>query len=252
MKELVCDTNIWYELGTNPPSADFLKNNSLIGTFHAIDELSRTPILISHYASVQKAIQSLMTYSKRTIYEPPFIYLKRQNKPAFAFNPVSELKQILLFTRAIANGENLIEEKKTDYEKHCENRRVNLQSAADFFNSEAAKIKPKIKDPDKHRKEDSIPINRDFISFCVASETKDSGLDESFNWTSIELFESVLKMVFNDLETGAIKLTANDWYDLFNLIYVKPGQLYWTKEKKWINFIKRAGMEKYLFIPTEN
>jgi len=252
MSEIICDTNIWYELGANPPSEEFLKKNSLIGTFHSIDELSRTPVLISHYDSVQKAIQSLMTYSKRTIYEPPFIYLKRQNKPDFHYNPASKLRQILLFTKAIANGENLIEEKITDYEKHCAVRRADLQSAADFFNSEASKIKPKIKDNEKHRKEDSIPVNRNFISFCVANEAKASGLDEGFNWPSIELFESVLKIVFNDLETGAVTLTANDWYDMFNLIYVRPGQLYWTKEKKWINFIKRAGMDKYLFIPTEN
>jgi hypothetical protein len=191
-----------------------------------------------------------MTIPKLIFYEPPLIYLKRLNKPDFNFNPGKELKGILEFTKLIANGRNIAVEKKEDFEAYCTDRRNNLQEAANFFNEEAAKIKPKIKNNEKHRNEDSIPINRNLISFFVETATKDGGLDETFDWSNIELFESVLKIVFNDLETGAITLTMNDWYDLFNMMYVTQGRMYWTRERKWINLITRAGMGKYLFVPN--
>jgi hypothetical protein len=250
--EIVCDTNIWYELGQTPPMKDFLKEHQLIGTFHAIDELSRTSNLIGHYDYTRSAIQALMTFSKPIFYEPPLIYLKRLNKPNFSFNPAKELKSILNFTMLIANGIDIVKDKQQDFKTYCENRRNELQKAADFFNEKAAKIKPKITHKEKHRKEDSIPVNRKLISFFVASSCKDTGLDETFDWSNVELFESVLKVVFNDMEIGAMTLTMNDWYDLFNLIYVTPGRLYWTREKKWINLIKKAGMEKYLFVQEQN
>ncbi|MFW6351554.1 MAG: hypothetical protein ACOC2E_04145, partial [Bacteroidota bacterium] len=60
-------------------------------------------------------------------------------------------------------------------------------------------------------------------------------------------FESVLKIFFNDMELGAVKLQPNDWYDLFLLTYVQPGNKIWTKEKRWIRYIQRAGMGSYLF-----
>ncbi|MBI9061823.1 MAG: hypothetical protein JEZ14_07525 [Marinilabiliaceae bacterium] len=247
--EIVCDTNVWYHLGQNPPTEDFLSKHKLIGTFHSIDELSRTPNLLKHPEVTRKAIQALMTYSKGTIYEPPLVYLKRLDNPRFFFNPAQELLPILQFTKLVAKGHDIAEEKADAFKAHCQKRRDDLKLAADSFNSTAAAIKPNIKDKKKHRKEDSIPANRAFISMCVQLRTKDTELSNSFDWSQIELFENVLKVVFNDLETGAIVLKENDWFDLFNMIYVTPQRKYWTADTKWVNIIKRAGMEKYLFVP---
>lgn len=249
MKEIVCDTNIWYEVGKYLKEPDFLKDKSLIGTFHSIDELSRTPNLIKKPDFVRRAIQKLMSIPKLTLFEPPFKYLKRLDDPKYKYNPANELKSILQFTSLIANGHNVAEEKKEAFEKHVAYRKANLQQTADFFNEEAAKRKSNIKDKEKHRNENSIPLNRNLISLFVASSTKEGGLSDDFDWTKIELFESVLKVLFNEMEFGAITITANDWYDLFNMIYVTPSRLYWTNEDKWITLIKNAGMSKYLFNP---
>ena len=42
-------------------------------------------------------------------------------------------------------------------------------------------------------------------------------------------------------------MATNDWYDLFQLIYVQPGEKYWTKDTYWIKLIKKAGMQHYLY-----
>ncbi|MFA8450613.1 MAG: hypothetical protein ACEPOW_07960, partial [Bacteroidales bacterium] len=44
-----------------------------------------------------------------------------------------------------------------------------------------------------------------------------------------------------------MKIEPNDLVDLTNLLYIKKGQYYWTKEKRWINLIKEANMEKYIY-----
>ena len=41
----------------------------------------------------------------------------------------------------------------------------------------------------------------------------------------------------------------NDLNDLFILAYVRRGDKYWTKDQKWIDLIKEAGCEEYLFNP---
>jgi hypothetical protein len=52
---------------------------------------------------------------------------------------------------------------------------------------------------------------------------------------------------FKDLETGARTIERNDWNDLFVLTYVKPGDKFWTKERKWKDLIKAAGCGHYLY-----
>ncbi len=45
-----------------------------------------------------------------------------------------------------------------------------------------------------------------------------------------------------------MKIDENDWFDLFLLAYVQPGNLVWTFEKRWLILIKeKAHLEKYLF-----
>lgn len=245
--KIICDTNVWYSLGVNPPSKKFLENNYLVGTFHAIDELSRTDQVITNYPIVQKAIQALITYPKMHLYEPPLIYLKRRDNPKYIYNPATELSGILKLTSLFANGQKITKEIEDDFKAHSNRRKDDLQAAADILNGIAAEIKPTITNKEKHVEENSIPLNRNLISMFVAAFTSNGGLSDSFDWSKLELFENVLKTLFNELETGAIILTQNDWYDLFNMIYVSPDDKYWTYDRKWIKLIKRAGMEKYLF-----
>ena len=62
-----------------------------------------------------------------------------------------------------------------------------------------------------------------------------------------ELLVLVMDCFFKKLETGELKWQRNDLFDLFNLAYVRRGDKYWTNEKRWIQIIKAAGCEEYLY-----
>lgn len=196
--KVICDTHIWYYLGKetiNPNSID--KDSKLIATYNNIDELSRTFNLLVDSEYVKNAIKAIFKYSSDVIYEPPLAYLKKLSDSNYSYDIKSNHGQILEFTQLIANGHDIEESKKGDYKKYCQARLDGLQKASDLWNSEAEKIRERIKDKKKHRKEDSIPLNRELISLMVASMTKDSGLPDDFDWSKIELFESTLKEFFN-------------------------------------------------------
>ncbi len=246
--KVICDTNIWYYVGDGTINPDDIKDkNKLIATYNNIDELSRTFNLIDNSDHVRNSIQAIFKYMSDVIYEQPLIYLKKLANPDFKYDIKKNLGQILEFTQLIANGHDLDKSKKEDYRKYCQQRYENLQEAAGFFNKEADKIRKKITDKKKHKEEDTIPLNRNLISFFVSTQTNDNGLPNDFDWNKIELFEHTLKYYFLELETTDMKVQPNDWYDIFQLIYVQPGNKIWTREKRWKNLIIKAGMEKYLY-----
>jgi hypothetical protein len=247
--EVICDTNIWYNIGSGGIDPTIIPSNiKLIATYNSIDEFSRTGNLIWHPNETQKAVQAMFKYSRQhAIYEPPFIYLKKLSDPQFNYNVVEKHSSILNFTSKIAKGHTIDLSKTEEYNQFCQERKEGLEWTAALFNTEAQRIKLQIRDLKVHRRENSVPLNRDLISLFVEKASASTGINPDFNWNQIELFEAVLKLFFNALETGALKAQANDWYDLFILIYVHPGRKFWTKEKKWIRLIVEAGYGNYLF-----
>jgi hypothetical protein len=245
--EVICDTHIWYDIG-NAKISPVPENVKLIATFNSIDEFSRTKNLVRYPDYTKNGVQAMFKYSRvHAIYEPPLVHLKKISDPLYQYDIVSNLNPILKFTSKVAKGFAIDVSKTEEYSQFCQDRKNDLESVSEIFNKEAARIKGQIKDLKIHRKEDSIPLNRHLISLFVAKATKTDGLPTEFDWQLIELFENVLKHYFNALETGEYKSKANDWYDLFLLLYVQPGKKLWTKEKRWIALIERSGMEDYLF-----
>jgi len=246
--KVICDTNIWYLIGDNKIQLETLTGNTeLVATFNNIDELSRTFNLIDKSQYVRGALAAIFKNSSKVIFEPPLIHLKKISDSGYEYDIKTKHGQLLEFTQLIANGYDLDEAKKDDFRKYCEQRVEGLQNAAELWNSKAEEIKGKKIDKKKHRKENSIPLNRSLISLMVKSMTKAEGIPNGFSWDSIELFENTLKAFFNELELSSMKIQANDWFDLLQLLYVQPGSLLWTRDSKWKMIINKAGMGKYLF-----
>jgi len=247
--EIICDTNIWYNIGNgNIDHNDLKSENKYIVTFNSIDEIAFTTNLLQHTEYTRNAIRSMFKYSRNhAIYEPPLIYLKKLDTEKFNYDIFSNHKNILEFTELIAKGHNIDISKQEECEKIIRNRKKNLKEISDFFNNNALKIRKNIKNKKKHRLENSIPINRLFISEIVKEFTGTNGLSDNFDWNQISLFENALKVFLNQLETGATNFVENDLYDLFLLVYVNPNRKFWTKEKKWKNIIVEAGMKGYLY-----
>ena len=246
--EIICDTNIWYGIGNDLIDKPLIgEDDKFIATFNSLDELSFTENLINNYDSTQKAIRAMFEFSsKHALFEPPFVYLKVMSDNSYHYDIGANHKGIIDITQKIARGYTI--DKIDFFEEIVRNRKESLKNAADFFNDYVQEhIKPNIKNKKAHRKENSIPLNRELINQFVSIQTGSDGLNENYNWGEIELFEKVLKQFFNDIETGAKKIKLNDWFDLFLLAYVSPRRKVWTREKYWIRLIKEVGMEKYLF-----
>ncbi len=246
--EIICDTNIWYGLGNGFINPSLIgEGNKLIATFNNIDEFSRTTNLIDNPDETRKSIQSMFKHSgKHPIIEPPLFYLRKLSDDTYSYEITEDDEAMQLITEKIAKGHKIDVSKSEQYRQYSEKRKANLQSVADIFNKESLRIKSNIKDKKKHRKVSSIELIRGILSLFVKKQTGE-GLYNDFDFEQIELLENAIDCFFKELETGATVMTANDWYDLFNMAYVSPERKYWTGDKKWIRLIKEAGMEKYLF-----
>lgn len=62
------------------------------------------------------------------------------------------------------------------------------------------------------------------------------------------MYEQTWASLYVELCVSKMKIQANDLYDLSNLVYVSPGDKYWTKEKRWQRIIQDTvlGQGKYL------
>ena len=246
--KVICDTNIWYGLGDGTINeSDIKERSSLIATQVNIREFTFTYNLINNENLARNAIRAAFKLHTIERFEPPLIYLKRLSDRKYIYNTKKEQTPFMEFTSLIAQGHAIDDSKKTGFREVCDTERQNLEAAAAKFNEEAEKITVLIKDKNQHRSTETLSLNRGLINLFVQIITQDAGLNERFDWRKIELFEYVLKELLFDLETGAKKMTANDWMDLFQLLYVQPGVEYWTQDKYWLRQIRKAGMEKYLY-----
>lgn len=245
--EIICDTNIWYNIGNgNIDSSIIEENDILVATYISVYELCFTENYLGNFQYIQNAVRAMLKYSsKHPIIEPPFAYLKVISDRNYSYNMTTN-NDIFRFTEQIAKGCEIMNKKESEIE--TTKRKEELKQISVFCNEYVKNhIKPNIKDKKIHRKEDSIMLNRQLLNQLVSIQTKTDGLNNDFDWKRIGLFENVLKLYFNKLETGAIKSKPNDWFDLFILLYVNPNRKFWTKDERLMRLINEVGMGNYLY-----
>ena len=244
--KIIADTNIWYGLGQEKELYDIVKDKPISPTFPNIHELSKTENLIDKEELTRSAIRMLFQFQKNVIYEPPFIYLAKLHQE-FEYDIEKEIGHWLNFTSKFAKGHSIDPSKKEIFRKEIEEKRKGLTSVSDFFNEEAEKIRQRIINKNEHKKIDTFQITGGFLNFCVEKSTEDNCNLEGFEMKNIELLVKTLDYFFKTLEVSQMKMQPNDWYDFAIMAYVQPGDKYWTREKRWVNLIKEAGCEKYLY-----
>lgn len=142
---------------------------------------------------------------------------------------------------------SIAEDRKDDFKKGIEQIRANLDSNAIFLNTEAEEIKKRIKNKKEHKEKDTHHVTGGFLNFCVETISNKRHYLEGFDCNKIGLLVKTLDHFFKTIETSKMKIQANDWFDFAILAYVQPGDIYWTKEKRWIRLIYEAGCEEYLY-----
>ena len=94
---------------------------------------------------------------------------------------------------------------------------------------------------------DTMDNTKGLLNSLVYTITQRSyKLGKNFPWEKVDLFINVFDEFCKDHEMTNRKVKPNDFYDLFNLAYVQPGDKYWTKEKYWNRLIERRGYSHYL------
>lgn len=90
------------------------------------------------------------------------------------------------------------------------------------------------------------------ISFFTNVPFKDVLEFDPDDFLQFELFTHVFNQWLIDVDIHDEKTNINDVIDLFNMIYVRPIDKYWTEETRWIKRIKNVGLEHYLFDPSNS
>ncbi|MFN8393849.1 MAG: hypothetical protein U0176_04160 [Bacteroidia bacterium] len=211
--------------------------------------MSKSKNLTKEIEFTRKGIQAIMRHSKNSMnHTPPLLHLKSLQDPKFEYHLTDNHKAIMEFLRRIAYGSTIADDKRVSFEEEIDIEKDGLHVVADHLNKSALDIKSRIKNNAQHRKEDTTTGNRTLIEYLVSEATEESEDFSDYDWKQIELFEAVLNHVLKEVEVGSKKFKANDFVDLFMLLYVQPGMLYWTDDKKWLSLIREAGMGHYLFL----
>jgi len=256
MKQIICDTNVWYDL----PKNFTVEGSKLIPTFCNTFELTHTIKSEEYFKTAKKAIDTLHYggYLENTYFLNPFAHLMYLDSGKGIF--LESENMIIEVFKMIA--ENKLE--KIELEKRTKPfiKDAELKEISNLFN----KV---ISDKDninmENNKDSAIEWTKKLITLLVSRWAESIGkkyyMKKSFDWNQIDFFLNtkalfIRKVVFNNM-----KYSSKDLFDLWNMVYVKPTDLYWTWEGvnrqtgkinnrlRWHNLVIEAGMEDYLFLP---
>lgn len=264
MKEIICDTNIWYGLGNG--SINKPKNVKLIATWNNIIEIGFSHQKIKKLINVdevKKAAKAILEHSDEIIENDPFTYsanklapeLKIQTKSLkFILNEISENgpPDDISYYENIETYNNFMQMKEM-FAKELNERKPEIRKR--IYSSKI--FKKSFKDGDNTQlNEQAYSVLLDVDSYLGKDHNKriliddENDLKETLNNIKLnfELYvytkqEFLKKWIL----TKEMKIEDNDFYDLLNLLYVEKGQYYWTKENRWISALNEANMEKYLW-----
>jgi hypothetical protein len=259
--QIICDTNIWYDLGNNCLSFPDNTKYHLIATYINLFELTNSPNIIADFEKVRKALKAIKLYASGLIYEPPLKHLKNLLYPNKLEYSDESKPQILIDT--------LIDIEKIDddiihviYESNL-GRRSTLQTSFIDDVSDQLQIAKEVIHNDSTSKRKFLQLLKEKeirdkriinVKEQVIKELKDCYpfiLDEDFNdsfWKNIELFTQARIQYFYNLKINPkMKPKINDAADMLNLVYVNEGRLYWTSDGLWHNLIRETKLEKLLY-----
>ena len=261
--DVICDTNIWYELGQK--TIEKPKEVRLIATWNNIIEIGFSHKGIKERIDedlVIKAANAILELSDEIIEDDPFTFMANQFNVEEKFNTISS-KKILEYIvenglpssssfQENENTYNLFLDMKGEFAKRLNDSKLNFRKD---ISSKSEKEQFKNADEEyligqatgiildlnkylmkEHSREFKFIDKKDFVS--MIDDVKDKfELLVNAKWFFLKKFYLDKSMV----------VQPNDYFDLLNFAYVKKGQKYWTKEKRWIVIAKENNLCDYLF-----
>jgi hypothetical protein len=243
---------IWYELSKNRIRVPNRDRYTLICTHLSLTELALTGNLFGNLEEVQKAVRAILSVECDFNMHYPLDHARKLIDKDFVFKYNIEEDLVMAFIRAILNQpkEGLIENSlKQHLLKISARRQENSNDWSDFIN----KLNQPMKDISyilkRYREENSYQENfKKTFLFHLNQLSEKEYTDNLIDWSLFELYEKVGARYHRNMLLSKMKADRNDESDLKNMIYVQPGDKYWTLEKRWLSIIKEVSLEQYLYI----
>jgi hypothetical protein len=253
--DVICDTNIWYNIGNGVIKPEDIEQYSLIATFYNFEELLTSHNLLKNFHNVRRAAKAIVTYSSKQILENGFLHLAKIIDPHFEDTRYNYNLGLRNWNevRAIARQDEsftLSPESEKEYLMNIQSSDSNSNNVARLENRFVNDVKGHSKELKKKNERDYLRKRLQGIVFELNDQLK------QFSYGKVQLQRQQIKLIelfvttslqfSRGLEIGGMVVKPNDIYDLYNMIYTKPGMKYFTFEKKWIRMITEGGLSDYL------
>ncbi len=240
---IIVDTCVWYELGRNPDLYEKVKDEPLVPTILSLVEVGHTANLFDEQRSeTEQAIIKMMKWSNDMMYNTPFHFIANLPEPE-----MKGLDLLLKFTALVANGAAIPEEQmgvlrnvRDKVLKPKTNWALTTNSMAAQTNTPETKRKIK--------KNNTLPLTWELILTYIKDQTGHDDVND-LDPNQCELLVRVWDQFIRLQQVQYVVAEENDLYDILNMSYVRPGDKYWTIEKRWLHRAKEAGCSGYLYKP---
>lgn len=242
---------IWYELSKNRIQIPDPNRYILVCTYLSLMELAFSPNNLKKLSEVQEVIRLILKVKPEINLFYPREHAKSLIDHDFQNEHEIESDITLTFLRILLNHpkQGLI---PNSFEDILENistiRKKNMADWVAFINEIYQNEFEILKAFKKYSQKDS-----DILYFKKWFLHRLNDFEEgkySFDKMPWELFEFYIFLGAHYMRTmklSRMKADENDENDLRNMIYVQPGDKYWTLEKKWLTFAREAKMSHYLY-----
>lgn len=248
VSRIIADTNVWYQLGSDDLLFDRV-SSQLVPVYNNLWEMSTTGMLHDKVKilKVRGGIRKMMLCQERMILMEPLRYLIALGNKGYANRIRAYTIDMLKFTQKIAQGYSIADSQQENFRFALNEIKADLYKIQDSFNEAATLCKSKIKNFKMHRNQTNYMLIVSLLDYMAKMATQGAFDLKRVPHHDYELLVLVMDCFFKKLETGELKWQRNDLFDLFNLAYVRRGDKYWTNEKRWIQIIKTAGCDGYLY-----
>lgn len=258
MTRVICDNNIWHRISLGEFQNE-LNTVSLIGTYVNAEELATSWDIIHDFKYIQGVFQAFNKYHKKIIEINPLDFILFHTIPEYKPNTEKFKQWLGIIERILQTPSNF----KLGWLGRYRVKRFikKHEKKYGFLTKDINKKLKMMKKPflswDKNKRavylqQNTLEINKEWVASMLSGYSGMAITKEMIDWKYFELFIHAVDRFFRNLEKNLrnkehMKVKQNDWCDLFNLVYVTPGNLYFTRDNEWIKrAIKESGMEHYL------
>lgn len=242
---------IWYYLSMAKLTLPDPSKYALVCTHSTITELAFTPNIFGKLDIVQEAVNQILNSASDILMAPPLDYARMIIDNSYNQEFKVEDDLVFAFLRVVMNhpSDGLIDnESKEQLTFIVNERNKNFVAWASYLNELNEPMKNMSSQLKRYHSQEELKLDLRKLFMLELNDSHNTNYTaEEISWDSFEFYENIHSQYYRNLRFSKMKADSNDKYDLENMIYVQPNDLYWTKEKRWLRMAKESNLENYLY-----